>query len=421
MNDISEQWLEERFAPLRLESEALDWGQISRRARRVSRRAAMLIVAVVAVIALSAPALGWHRTIVNWLDADEASKKVQIQFAQLGVEAPGGQRLRLDHEEARTVTSVAHAGKRYVLSVAPTKNGGFCFWWDDLTASCRQERTPPPNFHERQSGDRATFRLGTIWSPGREGVIQMVAGNLIGSDAEQLFAVYADGERVEIPVTWVSEPIDAGFYLYFTPSAHRQVGMHMKTLEATTSEGRVVARQTFELTPVGEIEQPARLPDGQMELLPAKAIASKAVKLIDFRASNGRRVTLWEMPSTDGGVCYVYNRGSGCPPRPPEVPLSWGIAGGGVPVLFDASTTPGVAEVVLRFEDGAEKRIRPTKGYVLTEILPRNYARGHRLIEVIALGADGGVLAKRSINPASKGLYPCEQPVDQGYGVMMCP
>jgi hypothetical protein len=314
-----------------------------------------------------------------------------------------------------------HAGKTYVLSVAPTKKGGFCYWWAKLAVSCRQERTPPPDFREPNPRDLASFRLDATSMPDEEGVVQTVAGNLIGFDAEQLFAIYADGERVEIPLTWVSEPIDAGFYLYFAPSVHRRAGKHMTALEATTADGKVVARRTFQLTPPSEIEQPARLPDGQMELLPAKAIASKAVKLIDFRASNGRRVTLWEMPSTEGGVCYVHNRGSGCPPRPLDVPMSYGIAGGGVPVLFDASTRPEVADVVLRFEDGAEKRIRPTKGYVLTEIPARNYARGHRLIEVVALGADGAVLARRSINPASKGLYPCEQPVDQSFGVMMCP
>jgi hypothetical protein len=421
MNDISDQWLVERFAPLRKEGEAVDWRRISRRSRRVRRRAAMLIVAVVAVIVVSAPAFGWHRTIINWLDADEASQKVQIEFAQLGVGAPPEYELGIEHEKARTVASVTHAGKTYVLSVAPTKKGGFCFWWGDVFTSCRQERTPPPDLPEPNPGGLASFRLGSTWMLDAIGVIRSVAGNLIGSDAEQLFAVYADGERVEIPLTWVSEPIDAGFYIHFTPAEHRRVGMHMTALEATTSEGRVVARQTLKLTPVSETEQPARLPDGQMELLPAKAIASKAVKLIDFRASNGHRVTLWEMPSTEGGVCYVHNRGSGCPPRPPDVPMSYGIAGGGAPVLFDASTRPEVAEVVLRFEDGAEKRIRPTEGYVLTEIPPRNYARGHRLIEVVALSASGGVLARRSINPASQGLYPCEQPVDQGFGVMTCP
>lgn len=421
MNDVSDQWLEERFAPLRLEGEAVDWRMISRRARRGAKRAAMLTAGAVAAIAVSAPALGWHRTIINWLQADGASRKVQIQFAQLGVGAPPGYELGIEHEEARTVRSVTHAGKRYVLSVAPTKGGGFCFWWKRGAMSCRQKRTPPPGVPER-SKDLNSFRLGATWMTDEKGVIQSVAGNLIGSDAEQLFATYADGERVEIPVTWVSEPIDAGFYIYFTPAKHQRTGKHMTALEATTSGGKVVARETWELTPPDEVLRSVRLPDGLEAMLPAKAIVGKAVKLIDFRASNGRRVTLWEMPSTEGGVCFATKRSSGCPPGPVELPMDGpGIAGGSVPVLLDAQTRADVAELVLRFQDGTEIRVRPTKGYVLTEIPPRNYARGHRLVEVVALGADGGVLAKHPMNPTSKGLYPCEHPVEQGYGVTMCP
>jgi hypothetical protein len=422
MNHVSDQWLEERFAPLRLEDEPVEWRQISRRARRVSPRAAMLIVGVVAVIALSAPALGWHRTVINWLDADGAPRKVQLEFAQLGVGAPPGYELGIEHEQARTVTSVTHAGKTYVLSVAPTKGGGFCFWWKGSTTSCRQERTPPPDFRERSSRDLHSFRLGATWMPDEQGVIQSAAGSLIGSDAEHLFAIYADGDRVEIPVTWVSEPIDAGFYFYFTPAEHLRAGKHMTALEAATSSGEIVGRQTVELTPANEILRSVRLPDGIDAMLPAKAIVSKAVKLIDFPASNGRRVTLWEMPSTDGGVCFATKRSSGCPPGPHEVPMDGpGLAGGSVPVLVETRTRADVAEVALRFEDGTEKRIRPIKGYVLTELPPRNYARGHRLVQVIALGADGVVLAKHPVNPASKGLYPCEHPVDRGYGVTMCP
>jgi hypothetical protein len=421
MSDAPDQWLDERFARLRRDEGGADWQQVARRARSASRRVAIVTAGVLAAIVLSAPAFGWHRAVLNWLDTEQATSEVQIEFARLGVSAPPEHQLGIKHEQARTVTEVTNGRKTYVLSVAPTKNGGFCFWWADLTASCRRERTPPPSYRERREGDVASFRLGTIWSPDSNGVIQSVAGNLIGSDAARLHAVYADGERVEIPVTWVSKPIDAGFYLYFTPAEHRQAGKHMTALEALNSEGGIVARQSFELTPASEIERAAELPDGETVSLPAKAIVSKAVKLIDFTASNGRQVTLWEMPTTEGGVCFVHNRGRGCPPRPLDVPLGTAIAGGSVPVLFSGQARPDVAEVVLRFEDGTEERIHPTKGYVLTEIPPANYVRGHRLTETLALDKAGNVIARHPVNPSSGGIYPCEKAVDQGFGVKMCP
>lgn len=421
MNGAHDQWLDERFARLRRDDGDDDWQQVARRARRGSRRVAIVTVALLAAITLSAPAFSWHRTILDWLDIEQAAPEVQLDFAQLGIGAPPEHKLSIEHEQARTVTEVTNRGKTYVLSVAPTKNGGFCFWWEDLTASCRQKRTAPTDFHERSNRDLATFRLGAIWSPDSKGVMQSVAGNLIGSDAEQLHAVYADGQRVEIPVIWVSEPIDAGFYLYFTPAEHRRAGKHMTALEASTSAGKVVARQTFALTPASEISQFAKLPDGQQVFLPAKAIVSKATKLIDFRASNGQRVALWEMPTTEGGVCFVHNRGTGCPPGPLDAPMATAISGGSIPVILSGQVRQEVATVVLRFEDGSEQRVHPTKGYILTEIPPANYARGHRLTETVAIDATGNVIARHPTNLSSGGIYPCEKPVDQGFGVMMCP
>lgn len=420
MSDYDEKMLRERFAALSRTSVG-DWKAIERRADSSLRRFALVAASLLLAVVLSAPALGWHRTILDWLDAEEASSEVKLEFARLGIGAPAEHQLGIEHEQARKVTSVAHGGKSYTLSVAPTKSGGFCFWWQGLTASCRQERQPPPAYRERGSRDLATFRLGTIWMPDAHGVMQSIAGNLIGDDIEQLSAVYADGSRETIPVVWVSAPIDAGFYLYFVPDEHRVPGKQLAELLATGADGDPVARQTFELTPASELERPVELPDGLRTTLPAKAIVSRATKLIDFEASNGRRVTLWEMPTTEGGVCYVLTRGSGCPPGPLDIPLAGGLLGGSVPVLFSGQTRADVAEVLLRFEDGAEKRISPTKGYVLVEIPPRSYERGHRLTESVALDGAGSVLARYPFDPSSGGSYPCDKPIDRGFGVKMCP
>lgn len=419
MSDYDEELLTERFAALSRETVG-DWKAIERRARRSVRRVVLVAASLLLAVVLSAPALGWPRTILDWLDAEEASSEAKLDFARLGIGAPAEYELGVEHEQARKVTTVARGSKSYALSVAPTKSGGFCFWWKDLTASCRQERRPPA-YQERSSRDLATFRLGTIWEPDARGVMQSIAGNLIGDDIDQLSAVYADGSRETIPVVWVSAPINAGFYLYFVPDEHRVPGKHLTELLATDADGDAVARQTFALTPASELERPVQLPDGLRTTLPAKAIVSKATKLIDFEASNGRPVTLWEMPTTEGGVCYVQTRGSGCPPRPLDIPLAGGMHGGSVPVLYSGQTRADVAEVLLRFEDGTERRITPTRGYVLVEISPRNYERGRRLTESLALDASGNVLVRSPFDPSRSGVYPCEKPIDQGFGVMMCP
>ena len=80
-----------------------------------------------------------------------------------------------------------------------------------------------------------------------------------------------------------------------------------------------------------------------------------------------------------------------------------------------------VASVELRYEDGSSERIRPTDGFVLTEVRAAHYPRGHRLALAIAYDRDGRELQRQTFDTRSTGTYPCEKPVDIGKGVMSCP
>lgn len=152
-------------------------------------------------------------------------------------------------------------------------------------------------------------------------------------------------------------------------------------------------------------------------------MAERARRVIDFRAENGTHVTLWVIPTRDGGRCYVYNRGSGCPPAEyrQEIPMAAGLASGGRPVLFQGQVTDDVETVELRFEDGTVERLCPVEGFVLREIRSEHYERGHRLELALALGGDGEVLQRHPFRTDAPGVYPCEEPVDIGYGVRACP
>jgi hypothetical protein len=63
------------------------------------------------------------------------------------------------------------------------------------------------------------------------------------SDVETLEVQFADGQTAPIPVTWVSAPIDAGFYLYEVPTAHWDPGHRPVALVGLDGEGREVATQ----------------------------------------------------------------------------------------------------------------------------------------------------------------------------------
>lgn len=256
-----------------------------------------------------------------------------------------------------------------------------------------------------------------------DGATTRLGGSLLAPDAARLIVDYEDGASDEIPFTWVSPPIDAGFYVYEVPAEHRAFGHRAAVLRAVDAKGDDVVRAAIPLPAPDELDVPQRLPDGTTVSLPRKAVTAKARRVTELTTENGTRVTLWTLPMTDGGTCYVYSRGSGCPPPGFEQtePMAASLASGSNPVLLLAQVTPAVAYVELRYEDGSTERIAPTDGFVLTEVRPAHYLRGHRLALVVALDRQGKELQRQAFDTRATGTYPCEKPVDIGNGVISCP
>jgi hypothetical protein len=415
--------LAERFARLAT-AEKGDWLDVRRRARRMRvRRAALLAAAVVAAALVAAPVLGLHRVVIDWLAAEPAPGRTQLQFLQLGVGAPPGMDPAVVPNSARKVMETEHDGKVSVLWVAPTKRGGFCLVWTGfLGAGCVSDRTSLRTDVVRYRNDVAPILLGLSYSgdPTGGGIVPSFSGSLLDPKTERLIVTYADGAEAEVPLVWVTRPIDAGFYAYWIPAKHLSRGHQLTAVTALDDAGKVVARQTFQLTPRQDIERVVELPDGQTTSLPRKAIVERARKVIDFQSEGGTRVTLWVMPSADGGRCYAFSRSSGCPTAEAD-PLGAGLLGGERPVLIGGEVRSDVATYELRYEDGAIERLRPVQGFILHEISERHYRRGHRLNLVRALDREGRELARQNVRADATGVYPCEKPIDIGHGVMACP
>jgi hypothetical protein len=321
---------------------------------------------------------------------------------------------------ARKVMTVRLSSGVHTLWVSPTKAGGFCSMWTDFGGGCTQERVPPiarPSL----SADLNSFLLGATFEVDEEGTTKVIGGRLLGDALERLAVEYEDGKMAEIPFVWVSPPIDAGFYLFEVPKPHRQHGHRVTALVASDADGDVVARQSIAFPRPEDIEHAQRLPDGQIAPLPANVLIEKARRLIDFRAENGNRITLWLIPRARGLPCHAFNRGGGCPPRPFDQALAGGLSGGERPVLFPAQVGEGVAQVELRYEDGTVERLEPVEGFVLAEIGSAHYKRGHRLVAAIARWPNAEVIKRQEFHADAPGIYPCEEPIDIGHGVMSCP
>jgi hypothetical protein len=244
MMDSTDRAIARRFNALIATQDDSDWAEVQQRAehgRRV-RRARMVGYALTGIlaIAIAAPAFGISRVVVDWFQAPPATERVQLNFAQLPLARPSDVDSQVVPDSARQVTELTHNGTSYVLSVAPTQNNGFCYEWTDLLGGC-QSRSAPPTTHPEL--DR--YLLGASWSPDEHGVIQFISGSVVAGGTDHLIAGFADGDRVEIPIVWVSKPIDAGFYLYWPSVVHRHLGHQMTVLTAVDSAGQVLARQTL--------------------------------------------------------------------------------------------------------------------------------------------------------------------------------
>jgi hypothetical protein len=385
-----------------------------------TRRSLLVAAAVVALaIGAATPAFGLHRVVISWFEAERAPERVQLTFAQLEVGAPPGMASGVLPGESRKVTEVKLAGHTHVLWVAPTRAGGFCELWTNLFGGCVRERTPPTSME--LGPDLNTFDLGVTYQAGADGVVTLVGGHLLNPETERLVVQYADGDDVEIPVVWVTPPVDAGFYLIRVPKEHRQPGNRATALVALDGSDVVLARQVFQLPPRSEVRSQQQLPDGMTVSLPGKAIPEDAHKVIDFRAENGSRVTLWVMPARGGGRCFVFDQGSGCLPAAGlDLPMGGGLHAAPSRVLFFAPVRDDVATVLLRYEDGAVERLAPSEGFVLHEIGSAHYRQGKRLTLAVARGPDGETLERHPFNPSVPGTYPCDQPVDRA-GMKICP
>jgi len=412
-----ESLLASRFAALAT-SDRGDWTDVRRRSRRMQlRRTALLLAVTVAAVVLAAPALGLHRVIIDWVKAEPAPERTQLEFLQLGVIAPKDMDPGVIPNSARKAMTATTSQGTFTLSVAPTNAGGLCWQWSDYLGGCSRDRSGTDS---GEAGDLNPFALDATMDTDEQGTVSVVTGRLLGDDIERLVLKYEDGETAEIPFVWVSPPIDAGFYLFEVPAGHRVRGQRATALVATDSDGTEVARQTFPVPRPEDVLRTMRLPDGTTTSLPARALVKRARKVIEIRMENGTRRAAWVMPASDGEQCYVFGGGSGCTIRGVKPhPLGAGLQGGPT-VLLAGLVRPDVAVYELRYQDGTVERLEPVEGFILHEITSDHYPRGHRLEHIRALDGDGDVLAQQNIGTGAA-IYPCERPVDIGHGVMACP
>jgi hypothetical protein len=388
-----------------------DWSDVLRRSRKAlrRRRSVELVAALAVVTAGVASAYALGHPVVDFGKAQHGSLKQVNEFGSMQVGAPRGMAPGVLAHQARRITAVRLDGKVHVLYVAPTKQGGFCAEWTDLGGGCRANRH-----------DTFAARLDAGGMVGPHG-LTVLQGSFFQTAGDRLTISFKDGATADVPFTWVTAPIDAGFYLYRVPDAHRTAATRAVSLALYDKDGKLLDREPI-LGGEPLIGPVVRVKGFPPLMLPRGGIWAQAKQLFDLRAPNGARVGLWAMPKRGGGECFVTNTGSGC-----GSPASRAANGPSIELGFNGdrlccTVSPRLVRVEARFQDGARISLYPKEGFLVWPIPTSHYALGHRIVALVGYDSAGRAVARGKLpRPADqRGIYPCAKPKSLGYGVREC-
>ncbi len=201
------------------ESARGNWSDVERRAnarsgrRRSPRlRLVLAVLALVVAFVLVAPALGIDLPVLDFWKAEKAPPRVVEDFRSLSLGAPPGMDPAAFANQARKVTTVALSDGAHTLWVAPTQAGGFCLTWTDAAGGCDKLGTVPLSVSWMARGP---VPAGDDGLPELSATSFTRLSGFVNADyVDSVEFRFADGDVVRPHVTWVSEPIGAGFFIY---------------------------------------------------------------------------------------------------------------------------------------------------------------------------------------------------------------
>ena len=407
MSVYSEETLAARFATLAPEPLPSDWLDVRRRARPSLTRRRIVAIAIAAALAVLVigSALG-ARHVFRFFDAKPAPDRVVAQFE----DARQSMRTHFDVEypavggKLRTVFVYRFSdGSQGSISLAPT-GGGFCSVIGDdeggfSSAGCR-------GAEDLRAGPIALApipHLGKDLSGNTLGMHHFI-GSVSDPDTARLVLRYEDGAQDDVPLTWVSKPIDAGFFAFDPAPEHYGVGHRATVLVALDGKGREIARWGDEGPIDPTTPDPWRVPAWTF---PARrgmppAIDPGTVHRLQV-PSLPRWLTAEVGVSGAGGRCFRVSHGiaGGC--RRPGTTFeccvearSYGqkVMGERRLIVLLQGFMAEDAQLELSFEDGRTIVVPPREQVILYAIPPDAFRPGHRLMRGVIRKTGSGRVMK---------------------------
>lgn len=229
--------------------------------RRLRRPILALAGATVVAVALAvSPAFAFLKdSVLPFLGLEKAPASVQLDFSSLSVGAAPGMDPRAIADQTRRVEVAVFGGAEHTLWVAPTAAGGFCYEWTSHYGGCNADgsatldavgpallppgvQAPTTPADASQADKIAAIEKGHELATVTPWIIGYVSGS---KDVHTLQVRFSDGSTAQLSITWISAPINAGFYSYDVPPDEQTSANHVIAVDALSTDGTVLGEQLF--------------------------------------------------------------------------------------------------------------------------------------------------------------------------------
>jgi hypothetical protein len=215
---------------------------------------------------------------------------------------------------------------------------------------------------------------------------------------------FADGDVDRPELTWVSEPIHQGFFVYRVPAEHRRPGHEIEEVVGLDADGALVVDATRPVV-------------GFLREVPKDAVVANREERARISTRRGE-AAIWEAPTRYEGRCAWLELPGRVLPLVPCLPEGYpygAFAVRLVPTADDVLVAGWVAKryasVEVVFADGSRMVLEPRSGFILGEVPARNLVRGREAVAVVGRDAAGRELPPRMPVGETHARVPCFGPL----------
>jgi hypothetical protein len=206
----------------------------------------------IAVILAATPAWALVRDVLPFWSQPSAPQPVKVDFSTLNSPAaPPGMNPQADVANTREVMKADFGGKTHTLYVSPAKNSGYCFIWSDSVGGCN---TTPDQYpmdvsativppHDSSQPPQTVIPESEMQDLHQHGVTPWLTVDAASPAITDVVIHFSDGTRVRPEITWVSAPINAGFFAYQVPNDKQSATDHVTEVDAYDANGDLVEQQ----------------------------------------------------------------------------------------------------------------------------------------------------------------------------------